>query len=214
MKQSFRSVFNWVCGIFIANLGICFCTKANFGLSMIGASPYILHVYLRDTFEWFTQGTAEYVWEAIILVVACIIVRHFEKRYLLSFLTALLTGFIIDGWFLLLHGNSPYESMVARVAAFAFGTCLTSLGIAFVFNSTMPMQVYELLVAEVSKKYNKDLNKVKFVNDITLLLVAIALSFGLTGKLTGIGVGTVVITFANAPLIKFFRKIVEKVESM
>ena len=210
--KKYRSIYNWIFGIIFANLGICFCTKADFGLSMIGASPYILHVWLRDRFSWFTQGTAEYFWEAFILIVACIIVRRFKWKYLLSFVTAVIVGFVMDGWFLILGGNGAYESLTVRIIAFIAGTVFTSFGVAFYFHSTMPMQVYELLVAEVSDKYHKDLNKVKYVNDIVLLVIAVILSLALTGKLTGIGVGTVVITLVNAPLIKFFRKVIEKIE--
>lgn len=208
------SVINWVIGIIICNLGVALCTKASFGISMIGASPYILHVFMRDSFAWFTQGTAEYVWEAIILIIGCLIVRRFKPRYLLSFLTAVIAGFAIDAWFMVLGGNGPYESLPVRIAAFTAGTLLTSCGIAFFFNTKMPMQVYELVVAEISDRYEKDLNKVKFVNDIILFAIAIALSFALTGKLTGIGIGTIIITLVNAPLIGFFRKIVEKLEKL
>lgn len=210
--KKYRSVYNWIFGILLANCGICFCTKANLGLSMIGASPYILHVWFRDLFPWFTQGTAEYFWEAFILVITCIIVRRFKWKYLLSFVTAVITGFVIDGWFLILGGNGAYESLPIRIITFTLGMLLTSFGVAFFFHSTMPMQVYELLVAEVSDRYRLDLNKVKYVNDIALLVVAVVLSFALTHKFTGMGVGTVIITVLNAPLIKFFRKVIDKIE--
>ncbi len=207
-----RSVINWIIGLVLSNLGVSLCTKANFGLSMIGASPYIIHVWLRDKWAWFTQGTAEYVWEAILLVIGCFLVRRFKWKYLLSFVTAVLAGLAIDGWLFVLGGNGPFESLALRISMLALGTMITSCGIAFYFNTTMPVAVYELIVAEFSDRYNKNLNKVKFVNDAILLVVALGLSFALTGKLTGIGVGTVVITVVNAPLIGFFRKIVEKIE--
>lgn len=210
--SKFKNVANWVAGIFFANLGICLSTKSDLGLSMIGASPYILHVWLRDRFPWFTQGTAEYFWEAVILIVTCILVRQFKLKYLLSFITAVIVGFAIDGWFLILGGNGAYETMIVRIVAFSLGAVFTSFGIAFFFHSSMPLQVYELLVSEVAAKYNRDLNRVKYVNDMVLLAVALILSFALTGKLTGIGVGTVVITIINAPLIKFFRKVIDRFE--
>lgn len=210
----FKSVANWIAGLFFANLGICLCTKSDLGLSMIGASPYILHVWLRDRFAWFTQGTAEYVWEAVILVIACIIIRQVKIKYFLSFITAVIVGFAIDGWFFVLGGNGAYEGLLTRVLAFVAGAVISSIGIAFYFHSDMPLQVYELLVYEVSAKYNKDLNRVKYINDIVLLIVALVLSFVLTGKFTGIGVGTVVITLVNAPLIKFFRKVIDRFENI
>lgn len=208
------SVINWVIGIILANLGVCLCTKADFGISMIGASPYIVHVWLRDRFPWYTQGTSEYIWEALILIIGCIIVRRFKLKYLLSFMTAVIAGLAIDGWFLVLGGNGAFSGLALRIVTFSIGTLATALGIAFFFNTKMPMQVYELVVAEVSDKYGKDLNKVKYVNDIILLVVAVVLSFVLTHKFTGIGVGTVVITLLNAPLIGFFRKIISKVEKL
>lgn len=213
MNKKLR-VINWVIGIILANLGVCLCTKADFGISMIGASPYIVHVWLRDRFPWYTQGTSEYIWEALILVIGCIIVRRFKLKYLLSFMTAVIAGLAIDGWFFVLGGNGAFSDFTVRIVMFSLGTLATALGIAFFFNTKMPMQVYELVVAEVSDRYDKDLNKVKYVNDIILLLVAVILSFALTRKFTGIGVGTVVITLLNAPLIGFFRKVICKIEKL
>lgn len=208
------SVINWVTGIILANLGVCLCTKADFGISMIGASPYIIHVWLRDRFSWYTQGTSEYIWEALILVIGCLIVRRFKAKYLLSFMTAVIAGFAIDGWFFVLGGNGAYEDFAFRVVTFTLGMIATSLGIAFFFNTKMPMQVYELVVAEISDRYGKDLNRVKYVNDLVLLVVALVLSFALTRKFTGIGVGTIIITFLNAPLIGIFRKVITKIEKL
>lgn len=213
-KEKILNVVNWVAGILLASLGVAFCTKANFGLSMIGASPYIIHVWLRDTFTWFSQGTAEYVWESVLLIITCIIVRQFKWRYLLSFGTAVISGFVIDGWLYVVGGNGAYSTLLGRSLSLVAGMVVCSLGVAFFFHSTMPLQVYELLVAEVSKKYNKDLNKVKLINDITLLVVAIALSVLLTKGLTGLGIGTIIITVCNAPLIKYLRIFIDKLEKV
>ncbi len=207
-----KNILNWIIGLSLADLGVALCTKSNFGLSMIGASPYILHVWLRDTFSWFTQGTAEYFWEGFLLIIGCIILRQFKAKYLLSFATAVVAGLIIDFWLLVLGGNGAYDTIPLRIFALTAGTLCTSCGIAFLFNTNLPIQVYELVVKEFSVKYNKNLNKVKYVNDLILLAVALILSFVLTHKLTGIGIGTIIITFVNAPLIGVFRKFIEGLE--
>ena len=92
----------WVVGIVVCALGVALCTKADFGLSMIAAPPFILHYALRGLFPWFTQGTAEYVWQGVLLLLMCAAVQRFRWRYLLSFGTAVIAGLAIDGW-LLLH---------------------------------------------------------------------------------------------------------------
>lgn len=207
-----KNVINWVLGMVLCSLGVCFSTKAGLGLSMIGAPPYIIHVWLRDKFPWYTQGTSEYIWEALLLIITIIIVRRFKWKFLLSFGTAVLLGLLIDAWFLVLGGNSIYDSWVVRILAFVAGTLITSLSIAFYFRTTMPLQVYELTVTEISDRYKFDTSKVKWINDIIFLVLAVAMALLLTHSLAGIGIGTVIVTFVNAPLIGFFGKLLDKIE--
>ena len=196
----------WVIGIIACGFGVCLCTKADFGLSMIAAPPYILHVTLRDTLPWFTQGTAEYIWQGFLLIVMCIVIGKFRLRYLLTFATAVLSGLTIDFWFLILGGNAPYETMIARIIAFVLGELITSLAIAFVFRTTLPVQIYELLVREIANRFHFDVNKVKQVNDIAMLALSAAMSLILTHGFNGFGIGTIIITLVNAPLIAYFGK--------
>jgi len=210
--NKFKNILNWALGMLLCSLGVCLCTKAGFGLSMIGAPPYIIHVWLRDSFSWFTQGTGEYVWEALILLVTIIIVRRFKVRYLLSFLVAVLLGLFIDAWLLLFGGNAILEDMTMRIVFFVAGLVLTAFAIAFYFRTTMPLQVYELAVLEISDRYSLDKNKVKWVNDILFLAIAVSLSLALTHGFTGIGIGTVVITVVNAPLISLAGRVIDLIE--
>lgn len=201
----------WVIGIIVCTLGVCLCTKANFGLSMIAAPPYIFHVWLRDMFPWFTQGTAEYVWQTVILIIACVVMRRFRARYLLSFGTAVLAGWALDGWLWVFGGNAPFEELWLRILMFVVGELVTTLAIAFIFRTTLPIQIYELAVCEIADRFKLDKNKVKLYNDIIMLVLSAVLSFTLTGGLGGFGVGTIIITVVNAPLITMFGKILDKI---
>ena len=201
----------WVIGIIVCALGVAMCTKANFGLSMIAAPPYIFHVWLRDAFPWFTQGTSEYVWQAVILIIMCVAIRGFKARYLLSFGTAMLSGFALDGWIWIFGGNGAYEELWLRIVMFVIGELVTTLAVAFIFRTTLPIQIYELAVCEIAAKFGLDKNKVKLVNDILMLVISAVLSFALTGGFGGFGIGTILITLVNAPLITFFGKILDKI---
>ena len=201
----------WVIGIFVCSLGVCLCTKADFGLSMIAAPPYILHYALRDFWPWFTQGRAEYVWQAVLLIGMCLAVRRFRWRYLLSFAAAFIAGKSIDLWFVLLGGTSVYGSMAVRIAAFILGELLTSVAIAFVFRTSWPVQIYELLVREIADRYSFDINRVKMANDISLFVLSAVLALVLTGGFHGFGVGTVIITAVNAPLIALCGKLIDRI---
>ncbi len=200
----------WVIGILVCSLGVCLCTRADFGLSMIAAPPYILHYALRDLWPWFTQGRAEYVWQAVLLIGMCLAVRRFRWRYLLSFAAAFIAGKSIDLWFIVLGGSAAYGSMAARIVAFVLGELLTSVAIAFVFRTSWPVQIYELLVREIADRYSLDVNRVKLVNDISLFVLSAVLSLLLTGGFHGFGVGTVLITAVNAPLIALCGRLIDR----
>lgn len=206
------NVINWILYILFVGLGVALCTKADFGLSMIAAPPYILHVWLRDSFSWYTQGTSEYCWEAFLLLVMCLLIRRFRPKYLLSFVTAVISGFAIDGWLYLLGGNGVYAGMAARAGAFLAGIVLTALGVACCFRTTLPLQVYELAVKEVAEAFHFPVSKTKQWFDIIMLAVSVGLSLLLTHKMTGVGIGTVITTVVNSTIIAFWGDLVDKLE--
>ena len=211
MRKKYNLI-NWILGNLISMFGIALCTKASFGLSMIAAGPYILHVWLRDSLPWFTQGTAEYVYELFILVITCIAIRKFKPSYLLVFAEAVIAGLVLDGWFLLLGGNGMLPELSFRIAAFAAGAAITTLGIAFFFRTTMPLQAYEFFVVKIAETYGYRQEKVKFFFDIGILIFVVLLALLLTHSLTGIGIGTILITLVNAPLISLWGKLVDRIE--
>ena len=199
----------WLCGVLFCAFGVALATKANFGLSMIAAPPYILHLILDDFFPWFTQGTAEYVWQGFLLVILCIIIRRFKVRYLLTFGCALLFGFAVDGFLFLLGGGGAYEAMWMRILAFVVSEIITAISIAFYFRTDMPLPVYELVVSEISKCFGKPIHKIKQGND--LIMLGITLAFALLHySWQGIGVGTIIITLVNATLINLAGKLMDK----
>lgn len=200
----------WLLGIILCSLGVALCTKASFGLSMIAATPYIIHLKLINFFGWYTQGTSEYVWQGVLLVIMCIIVRKFKFKYLLSFAAAVVFGIAVDLWLKVLGGGSVYESMTVRIIAFIFGEVTTAVAIAFYFRTDLPIQMYELLVVEIADAYKLDKNKTKLVNDIVMLITSIIVAVFVNGSLKGLGVGTVIITCVNAYLIKIFGDVLDK----
>lgn len=206
------NLLNWILGNLTCMLGVAFATKSDFGLSMIAAGPYILHVRLRETLLWFTQGTAEYFYEAVILIVLCLIIRRFRLRYLLTFAEAFLAGLILDGWFTLLGGNGAYAGLGMRICSFVLGLFICSLGVAFFFRTDLPLQSYDFAVVKISERFSLPQRKVKLGFDISMLVLSLILALTLTGKLTGIGIGTVITTFLNSRVISLWGKLIDRVE--
>ena len=200
----------WVLGVLLCSLGVALCTKAGFGLSMIAAPAYMLHIKLRTVSSFFTQGACEYFWQGFLLILMCLGIQRFRFRYLFAFVTAILSGLAIDGWLFLLGGNGVPASLVLRILFFVFGELFTTLAVALYFRTTWPLQIYELLVAEISDRYTLPIGRVKLVNDVMMLVISVALALGLNRSLDGIGIGTVIITLVNAFLIGMFGRLLDR----
>lgn len=200
----------WLLGIVLCSLGVALCTKAGFGLSMIAAPAYIIHLKLFEISEFFTQGTCEYLLQGFLLVVMCIGVRRFKVKYLLAVVTGVIFGFTLDLWLTIFGGGAVYSSMVARIICFIFGETVTALAIAFYFRTSLPLQIYELFVTEFADRYKLTNDKMKFLFDIMMLAMSVCLAPALNHSFKGIGIGTVIITVVNAGIIAAFGKLLDK----
>ena len=200
----------WIVGVLLCAFGVSMFTKADFGLSMIGAPPYILHYALREMIPWYTQGTSEYFFQGVEMIIMCLIIGRFKPKYLLSFGSSVLAGLTIDMWLAILGGNGAYESMIMRIIAFVIGESAIAMAVALFFRTTMPIQVCELVVCEISERYHLNKNKFKLWFDVFMMALSCTLAVVLHTGFNGIGIGTVIVVFINAPLITLFGKILDK----
>lgn len=210
-KKIFYSELSYVLGILILALGTAFMEKADFGLSMVVAPAYLIHLKLSQTLPFVTFGVAEYCLQAVILIVMSILARRVRLRYLLSFITAVFYGFVLDMWILVLSYVSV-NTIVARIIFFVIGELACAMAISLLFHTYIAPEAYELFVKEISEVYKKDINKTKMVYDITSLIISVIMSFVFFGlwHFEGISYGTVICSLLNGVLIGSFSKIFER----
>ena len=211
VKKKFSTEFAYVCGIVLIAMGVVFMEKADFGVSMIVAPAYLLYLWLSQFWGFFTFGMAEYTVQAILLVVMMLVIRRFRVPYLFSFVTAVIYGFVLDG-FMMLGVFLPDGIFWLRVVYYLIGLGLTGSGVAFMFHTYIPPEVYELFVKEVSARFDLDINKFKTAYDCASCLVGIAMSFLFFGlwNFVGVNVGTVVCALVNGFVISRFSALYEK----
>ncbi len=211
-KRVFYTEFAYLMGVIILAIGTAFMTRADFGVSMVVAPAYLLHLKVSQYLPFFTFGMAEYVFQAILLIFMMILLRKVKLSYLFSFVTTIVYGIVLDLAIALLT-HIPSETLGSRSILYLVGMPLCSLGVAFLFHTYIPPAAYELFVKEVSGKFNYDIHKFKIVYDYTSCAVSIIMSFALFGMwhFEGINVGTVVCALLNGILISVFNKIFEKI---
>ena len=213
----------WLFGIIFVALGVSICSKADLGVSMIAAPAFVLAEALSPIWQGFSVGVNEYLIQGIILIILCIAIRRFNWRYLLAFAVAIIYGYTLD-LFLLIFQGVQFNAIWLRWLMLIVGDMCTAIGVACFFRTYMPLEVYELFVAELSKRFGFPIGRVKWAFDISLLLISIVLSVTLFGDILSfdwktighssfhsIGLGTLVTTVINAPLITFAGKLVDRI---
>jgi len=213
----------WLFGILFVAFGVAICSKADLGVSMIAAPAFVIYEALAPFFTWISVGVTEYVVQGIMLILMCVIIRRFNWRYLLAFLVGVIYGYTLD-LFLWLLSDISFNAIWLRWIMLIAGDVCTAFGVACFFHTYLPLQVYELFVAEISDRFKFNINKTKSIFDISQLSISIALALLLFGDVLSfdwttighssfhyIGLGTLVTTVINSPIIAFFSKIIDRV---
>lgn len=199
----------YVIALLMLALAVSMTAAADFGVSMIVAPAYILSL------KWpiLTFGQAEYIVQGLLFVAFCIGMRRIRPLYFVSFATGLLYGAMLDAWrWIPLFSPSAVgtASMPLRIALLIVGMVMTSFSIALLFRVYIYPQVYDFFVKGFALRYQLDRTRFKQFFDAGCLLLSVALSLLMFGKLNGVGWGTLLMTVCNGFLIGWFDRLIER----
>ncbi|MBR5702036.1 MAG: hypothetical protein IKX47_06175 [Oscillospiraceae bacterium] len=210
-KKVLYTELAYALGMVGLSLSVALMTRADFGVSMVVAPAYLLYLKLNPVWPFFTFGMAEYTLQAVLLLFTILAVKKFRPYFLFSFVTAVLYGFLLDGW-MLATAALPAGTLALRGAWYVLGLVLGAASIAFFFKTYIAPEVYELLVKELAEKLGKPTHRVKTVYDCVSCAAAIIMSFAFfgLGRFEGVKWGTVVCALVNGWLIGRFTALYEK----
>lgn len=210
-KKIFYTEWVYVLGLIIMAFAAAFTEKADFGMSMVVAPAYILHLKMSEFFPWFSFGVAEYIFQGILVLLTVIVMRRFKKSYLFSFVTAVLYGTLLD-MAMGIIAPLPDEGFAIRIVWYLLGTVFCSLAVSLFFHTYISPEAYELIVKEISVKLGCNINKVKTAYDCFSTALGIVMSFAFFGFgiFEGVKLGTVICAVVNGFLIGRFTVLLEK----
>lgn len=210
-KPIFYTELAYVLGLIIMAFAAAFTEKADFGMSMVVAPAYILHLKLSQTLPWFTFGVAEYCLQGLLVLLTVIIMRRFKNGYFFSFITAILYGTLLD-LAMNLIAPLPADAFAIRVVWYILGTVLCSFAVSLFFHTYISPEAYELIVKELAAKFGWNINRVKTAYDCTSTVIGVVMSFVFFGfgVFEGVKLGTVICALINGVLIGRFSALLEK----
>lgn len=209
-KLKLPSEVVYLAAIVLLAFSVAMLTSVDFGISMIVAPAYILSLVIPITF-----GQAEYVIQAILFVIFCIVMKNFRISYLSSFITCLLYGAVLDLFRLIPIFNpavTPPGSMDlwVRIVMFILGVPMSAFSIALFSKTYLYPEVYDLFFMGISKKYCIKTAVFKTCFDAFMLVLGTTMTLAFFKKFVGINWGTLVMTVCNGTLISLFSKLLDK----
>ncbi|MDC7225660.1 MAG: DUF6198 family protein [Spirochaetales bacterium] len=178
--------------------GLILSVKADFGISVATSPAYVLSLAV----EKLTFGTISYLYQGLIFLLMLIIIREIKLRYFLSFLSAVIFGYAIDGWTWLLRGFIP-DTIAVRLVTLAASVVLMSIGIATFVVSTLPMLPFDIFVRKLSDTFGYRFSRVKLIFDLSNLAASVIISLLLFDRLEGVWWATFIFAVVLGPSAGF-----------
>lgn len=210
MKKTFYTELAYLFGILLLSLGAACMEAADFGVSMVVAPAYLVYLKVSAFYPFFTYGMAEYTAQAVLLLLMCLLLRRFRAYYLFSFITAVFYGLLLDANMALI-ALLPSSSLAARTVLYLCGLVFCALGVALVFHTYIPPEVYELFVKELAPRWHMADHRLKTIYDLVSCVAAILISFAFfgLGHFEGVKWGTVICALVDGYLIGVFSRWLE-----
>lgn len=207
MKLKKCGEVSFLLGVLVLGLATTLMSKAGFGLSMVVAPAYVL----AEKAGFVSAGTMCYICQGFLVVVTMVMMGRFKISYLFSFISAVLFGLAVDFFTKVCFAWIVSPGMWQRVLLFCIGIPVNSLAISLLFHTYFPPQAPELFVKEFSAKFGKEVYKIKYIYDLCSCALSIVMSLLFFRRLMFIGVGTVICSLVNAPLIGLFGRGLDKI---
>ncbi len=216
MSRQIERLAWFAAGILTNSFGIVLITKGALGTSQISSIPYVLSLQMPS----ISFGMFSFIMNMVYIVLQALLLRkQFKPFQLLQIVVNVVFSASIDVFMAMLSFYAP-QQLFTRVLSAIAGCIVLAFGISVEVAPDLIMVPGEGIVAAISKVSGRRFGSVKVAFDVTLILIAAALSWVFFGDLVGVGVGTLLSAvsvgqFVNlinrhVPLLQHIRALAEE----
>ena len=188
-------------GLFINSLGVSLITKADLGTSPISSIPYVLSLNFPMTLGQFTI-----IFSILLIIIQLFILRkNFKAEHLLQIPISILFGYFIDLTMVLLGFVRP-EAYGLKIIYLLIGCVILGFGVYMEVLANVAMLPGESFVRAVSTTWNTNFGNTKVAFDVSLSVIAAALSFLFVHRLEGVREGTIIAALLVGFIARLFGR--------
>ncbi|RKD28741.1 hypothetical protein BET01_09920 [Lacrimispora algidixylanolytica] len=189
----------YVIGVLLLALGVVLNTKCFLGVSTTNSVPFVI-----SKISTMSLGTACTVVYLADVLFQCIIYRKIKIKVILQFPFSFVFGWIVDFYNKFIIITNP--NMTMKITLLVLAILCIAVGISMVVNMDFVPNPPDGGVQALSSITNLPFGRAKWLYDGIMLAITVVISMMTTGKIIGIGIGTVVAFFTIGNIIHFINK--------
>lgn len=187
-------------GLLILALGAVLLKKAALGMTPILSIPSAV-----SSVTPLSLGTTTMLFHVVCWIGILILQRKLNLKTILILPLAIVFGWIVDGYMLLL--NFGEMALWVRIIVNLCGIAFTALGIVTIVGCRGILPAPDAFLRTVNLKYNIPLSRVKMAGDAVWVITAILVDLIFSHKLfLSVGVGTILSVLLCGRLVGVFGK--------
>ncbi|MCL2006480.1 MAG: DUF6198 family protein [Treponema sp.] len=210
-QKFFFRLFFYALGLMFIAFGTAISINSDLGVTPVGSLPYVVsQVSGIDLGVCVTLVLSSYI-----LIQIFILRKEFKWINITQILFSTMFGFFVD-FARIVVGDFVIPGYPGRLLMIAIATILVAIGVVIYANTKLVNMPPEGLANALVQKFPKRaFYQMKIVVDSTGVLIAIAISLLVFGRLYGVREGTIISAILVGQVIKFIQKpiknIIEKI---
>lgn len=188
-------------GVVINSFAISLITKCALGTSPISSVAYVLSLAIPS----LSFGLLSFIINTVLILLQIVLLRRdFQPVQLLQMVVNIVFSYAIDVSMALLSFYSP-EGIVLQALGVLFGCAVLAFGVCVEVAPQVITVPGEGVVRAIAQVSGKRFGTIKVFFDVTLVAIALVLSFVFFGEIRGLGLGTIISAFMVGRFCNFFN---------
>ena len=196
-------ILNFAIGLMMLSFGMAIMLAVKLGMSPTASLP----VTVYEAVSILTAGRWITIIQILFIIGAMIVSKRIKVSHVLSFVTVIILGLLIDMFEFLLTPIVPSGIIIQLIIIFV--SCLfMSAGVNFMLLSKYPPIPDLFFMNEMYIRYKISVGKTKMIIDITFVAVASILSYFVLHDFIHVGIGTVISALSLGFLIHKIKPVI------
>lgn len=200
MVKTLNRVLIYLLGLVILCFGVVLNTKTNLGVAAINSIPFVISKSAD-----ISLGKCVFVLYCLLIILQLLILRKISVIVILQLPVSLLFGKLVD-LFNIYILKFEAHNIISGLLMLMVAIIMVGLGTTLVISQNLIPNAPDGFVNAVATKLNKQFGFIKVRFDIVCVLIGLVISFLMSGKIVGIGIGTLISMVLTGNVCNFFKK--------